>query len=234
MVLLVIDIPKMLKKIGNVDILICEHTTLSRQDETFMSELMLQKEAIDLIKNNKYVFIMCASTNIDRIASFYHANKKAGEKLFICDVYQKEILDYVTKTSKKYKDYYNFSDVKSFDGQFYNEMVDKGFCMLVRSNYFSKKFIHSPTFKDNLFIYSEWLGYLQGETADESIVSFVPKEYYYLHTSGHATAKGITEVCNIVKPDIIIPIHGENSHDFEKLNLPYRIEHLKNKKSYKI
>ena len=228
------DLPTILKEIGNVDILICEHTTLSRLDEVFMSELMLQEEAFSLIKNNKYVFIMCASTNIDRIASFYHANKKAGNKLFRCDVYQKEILDYVTKTSKKYKDYYDFSEVKSFDGKYYEEMVDKGFCMLVRSNYFSKRFIHSPNFKDSLFIYSQWLGYLQGENADESIVNFVPKEYVYLHTSGHATSKGIKEVCNIVKPKVIIPIHGEDTHDFDKLNLPYKIEHLKTKKSYKI
>lgn len=225
---------KIFESIGKVDVLICEHTTLSRLDEVFMSELMLQKEATDLIKNNKYVFIMCSSTNIDRIASFYHANKEAGEKLFICDVYQKEILDYITKTSKRYKDYYDFSDVKSFDKKYYQEMVDNGFCMLVRSNYFSKKFVNSPNFKDSLFIYSQWLGYLQGKTADESIVSFVPKEYYYLHTSGHATAEGITEVCNIVKPNEIIPIHGENSHDFDKLNLPYKIKHLKTKKTYNI
>lgn len=228
------DIPKIFKEIGKVDILICEHTTLSRLDEVFMSELKLQEEATNLIKNNKYVFIMCASTNIDRIASFYHANKEAGKKLFICDVYQKEILDYVTKTSKKYKDYYDFSDVKSFNKEFYQEMVDNGFCMLVRSNYFSKRFINSPNFKDNIFIYSQWLGYLKGATADESIVNFVPKEYYYLHTSGHATAEGITEVCNIVKPTEIIPIHGENSHDFDKLNLPYRVKHLKTKKTYNI
>ena len=227
-------IPKALKEIGKVDVLICEHTTLSRLDEVFMSELMLQKEAVDLIKNNKYVFIMCASTNIDRIASFYHANEEAGKKLFICDVYQKEILDYVTKTSKKYKDYYNFSNAKSFDKKFYQEMLDNGFCMLVRSNYFSKRFINSPNFKDNIFIYSQWLGYLQGSTADESIVRFVPKDYHYLHTSGHATKEGITEVCNIVKPNVIIPIHGENSHDFEKLNLPYKTKHLRNKKSYNI
>lgn len=70
--------PKILKGIGKIDVLICEHTTLSRLDETFMSEFMLQQEAINLIQDNKYVFIMCASTNIDRIASFYHANKKAG------------------------------------------------------------------------------------------------------------------------------------------------------------
>ena len=214
-------IPEKIKELGKID-------------EIFMSELMLQKEAVDLIKNNKYVFIMCASTNIDRIASFYHANKEAGNKLFLCDVYQKEILDYVTKTSKKYKDYYNFSDVKSFDKKFYQEMVDNGFCMLVRSNYFSKRFLNSPNFKDSLFIYSQWLGYLQGSTANESIAETVPKDYYYLHTSGHATSEGITEVCNIVKPNLIIPIHGENSHDFDKLNLPYRTKHLKNKKTYNI
>lgn len=200
-------IPITLKKVGKVDVLISEHTTLSRQDENFVSEFMLQKEAVDLIKNNKYVFIMCASTNIDRIATFYHANKKAGEKLFICDTYQKKLLDYVSKSSKKYTDYYNFSDAKSFDGKFYKQMAANGFCMLVRSNYFSRKFVYNPKFKENLFIYSQWLGYLQGENAEESIVKFVPKKYYYLHTSGHATAKGIIEVCNIVKPTIIIPIH---------------------------
>lgn len=228
------DIPKILKAIGKVDALICEHTTLSRLDETFVSELELQEKAINLIQDNKYVFIMCASTNIDRIASFYHANRKAGSKLFICDDYQKDILNYVTETSKKYKGYYDFTDVKSFESSFYKEMVEKGFCMLVRSNYFSKKFIQSPNFKNNIFIYSQWLGYLEGKNADDGIASFVPKKYHYLHTSGHATAKGITEVCNIVEPSVIIPIHGENSHDFDKLNLPYFIKHLKNKKTYNI
>ena len=85
-----------------------------------------------------------------------------------------------------------------------------------------------------MFIYSQWLGYLKGSSADKNISEFVPKEYYYLHTSGHATAQGIIEVCNIIKPKTIIPIHGENSKDFDKLNLPYQIMHLKNKKKYKI
>lgn len=198
---------KILKLVGKVDVLICEHTTLSRQDTTVMSEFELQKEAVNLIKNNKYVFIMCTSTNIDRMASFYHANKKAGEKLFICDNYQKEVLDYVSKSSAKYTDYYNFEDVKCFDDKLYNKMVEDGFCMLVRSNYFSRKFVYNPKFKDNLFIYSQWLGYLEGDNTEESIVNFVPKEYYHLHTSGHATAKGITDVCNLVRPRVIIPIH---------------------------
>lgn len=228
------ELPNVLKGIGKVDAIICEHTTLSRPEEKFMSEEMLKEEAVDLIKNNKYVFIMCASTNIDRIASFYHANKQAGNKVFICDDYQKEILDYVTKTTNIQTDYYNFSDVKHFDSSIYDDMVNNGFCMLVRSNYFSKKFLHSPNFKNSLFIYSEWLGYIEGKTADESISNFVPKNYYYLHTSGHATPEGIKQICNIVKPKVIIPIHGTNSYDFDKLNLPYFIKHLKVKKTFKI
>ena len=117
------------------------------------------------------------------------------------------MLDYVSKSSTKYTDYYNFADVKSFDGKYYKQMAAKGFCMLVRSNYFSRKFVYNPKFKDNLFIYSQWLGYIQGENAEKDLVKFVPKKYHYLHTSGHATAKGIIEVCNIVKPKVIIPIH---------------------------
>lgn len=70
------ELPNILEQIGKVDALICEHTTLSRLDETFVSELELQEKAINLIQSSKYIFIMCASTNIDRIASFYHANKK--------------------------------------------------------------------------------------------------------------------------------------------------------------
>ncbi len=94
--------------------------------------------------------------------------------------------------------------------------------------------MHSPNFKDSLFIYSQWLGYIEGDTADESMSRFVPKNYYYLHTSGHATPEGIKQVCNIVKPDTIIPIHGNNSKDFDKLNLPFIINHLRNKKTYKV
>lgn len=119
------DIPNLLKGISKVDTLICEHTTLSRTDATFMTEEMLQNEAINLIKDNKYVFIMCASTNIDRIASFYHANKQAGNKVFICDDYQLDILNYVTKTSKDYTDYYDFSDAKHFDGKIDDDTFNK-------------------------------------------------------------------------------------------------------------
>lgn len=48
---------------------------------------------------------------------------------------------------------------------------------------------------------------------------FVPAKYKPLHTSGHADAEAIKEVINIVKPRVIIPIHGENPEAFETMNI---------------
>lgn len=39
-----------------------------------------------------------------------------------------------------------------------------------------------------------------------------------IHTSGHASADTLAEVCNLVNPKSgIIPIHSENSSNYEKL-----------------
>jgi len=43
---------------------------------------------------------------------------------------------------------------------------------------------------------------------------------YDLHTSGHATQKAIEDVFKITKPDVVIPIHGEDPKNFELLNIP--------------
>ena len=87
------------KYVGDVDCLICEGTTLTRNDNEILSESQLQLKAEDIFKNNKYNFILCSSTNIDRIAAFHKAALRA-HKMFICDKYQSEILEYVSKNSR--------------------------------------------------------------------------------------------------------------------------------------
>lgn len=207
------------KNINHLDALIIEGTMLSRNMESVDTEEELSKKAVGLIKNHKYVFILCSSTNIDRIAAFYHANQAAGNKLFVTDSYQKKVLDVVTENSAAYGGFYDFSACVSFDRhKHYNDMVEKGFCLLVRNNYFSKRFLKSRVFqKGKLFIYSMWKGYLEGKTKDQSISGIVPEDYYYLHTSGHATEEAICAVCGIVNATMIIPIHSERTDRFEEL-----------------
>jgi len=87
----------MLKKyVGEVDVLITEGTALSREDTKTVSERELQGKIKALMQDKKYVFVLCSSTNIDRIASCYHANPKG--RYFLCDQYQKEVLDIVSST----------------------------------------------------------------------------------------------------------------------------------------
>ena len=116
-------------------------------------------------------------------------------------------------------------------------MEEKGFVMLVRANQSSKRVMEK--FPNHIFIYSEWDGYINEKNKDnknyERIRNFVPKEHIYLHTSGHADREAIEKVCNIVKPKILIPIHGEDPKDFKKVQIDNcKINILKDGESIKI
>ena len=204
------------KYVGQVDCLICEGTTLSRKKEQPMTEFELQNRAERIFKENKYNFVMCSSTNIDRIAAIHKASVRAG-KLFVCDRYQKEILMYINSISKS--GLYKFTkNVYSYGNNLIATMQKKGFVMLVRDNRLSRIIIKK--FPDNKFIYSQWEGYLNEKfTEYKHLQEFVPKNYIYLHTSGHADYDAIKQVCEIVNPKILIPIHGENPNAFNSMGL---------------
>lgn len=72
-----------------VDVLLIEGTMLGRLDEKVMTEKELQKEATRLLQQpeNKYVYLICSSTNMESLASFHKAvlfsnkeKEKAGNK----------------------------------------------------------------------------------------------------------------------------------------------------------
>jgi ribonuclease J len=230
-------------KVGKekIDVLICEGTMLSRNSKDVDSEEILSQKAEQIIKDNKYVFILCSSTNIDRIEAFYRANMRAnderrannlsGSKTFTADTYQLDVLKEVEK-STKYKKRKNKVDFQIVNYDTNNHDIDTneiGFCMLVRPgvnkpwNKFKKIMNEFPK---AVLIYSVWEGYLKEETRDEDIYSFVPKdeegdpEYIYLHTSGHATHEAIDMLLGIAKPKMIIPIHGEDPRNFYAFKRP--------------
>ncbi len=208
-------IPAIKKYVGKVDCLICEGTTLSRNRELPLTENELQYKAEKIFKENKNIFVFCSSTNIDRIAVLHKAALKA-RKIFICDDYQKDMLLYIDSISRS--NLYKFNYVYNYRPNLLKIMNDDGFVMLVRDNYFSRKMLEK--FPKNSFVYSQWDGYLNKEFEEyKSLQEFVPKNHIYLHTSGHAHFEAIQQVCNIVKPNILIPIHSEKPEEFNKMNL---------------
>lgn len=84
------------KFVGKVDYVVCEATNISRPLAASQSEHDLQKEYLELFKENKGNVVYASSTNIDRLFGLYHAAKNAG-RVFIIDEYQKKIMDIVTQ-----------------------------------------------------------------------------------------------------------------------------------------
>ena len=199
------------KYVGKLDCLICEGTTLTRENNKVLTEFELQIEAEQIFKNNKYNFVLCSSTNIDRIAALHKASLYT-HKMFVVDKYQSDILEYVSKHSRS--KLYKFNDGPDSKVYYYgknmiNKMKEYGFVMLVRANDRFKDIIN--LFEDSNFIYSQWLGYLKGENKDyKRIQNFVPQDFQYLHTSGHATPDAIKDVIELTNPNAVIPIHTED------------------------
>ncbi|MDR2178755.1 MAG: hypothetical protein LBP21_00475 [Synergistaceae bacterium] len=205
----------------NIDVVICEGTALSRTSACPMSERELGRKAKEWMNGKPYVFVLCASTNIDRIGAFYHANPRG--RLFVCDAYQKEMLELVRGEHAEKSNYYDFRYVFSYAQNLDTRIEEKGFCMLIRQGrefrpHLEKYF--SGTYREkSLLIYSMWQGYLKSSTKNQALYDFLsPYPHSVLHTSGHASPENLERLYRTVDPKLgLIPIHGESPEDFTTL-----------------
>ena len=201
--------------IGEVDVLITEGTSLSRDADKYVSETAVLDDISSYIQDGKYVFVMCSSTNIDRIMGIWH--NMPTDKVLICDAYQKRILDTVIDNV-----YYNSSLYRRPDsplvldiGAYPKYYMDNGFVSLVRGteNYISqiKKF---P--KDDVrIIYSMWTGYIEENLALKDLLDTYPS--YICHASGHVCKADLVKFIDMVNPDVIIPVHTDSPENLEKI-----------------
>ena len=208
-------LPMLKKYAESIDCIICETTNLSREDVKLITERDLQNEARQILKENKYVFVLCSSTNIDRIGAFYHANPKG--KLFICDKYQKKQLETVSKNHKQKSIFYDFNHVLSYGTKIDELMEQRGFCMIIRQGKMCEKVLKKYKGRSKV-VYSMWSGYLKGESKNDELVNFLKDyELTILHSSGHASVSDLVKLYNTVNPKTgLIPIHGETPEKFSQ------------------
>ena len=240
---------------GKVNALICEGTMLSRQSNKVYTENDLYYDAKKLLHYNKNVFVLCSSTNIDTIASFYKAAQEE-KRLVTSDGYQRSVLKAVSE--KTDNSIYHINKVKVYlpDKEYQkqeniekrqdciNKMNRMGFCMFIRATPFFEEPL--KLFRNNLIIYSMWEGYLEKDKpyADKDKIKFLNQAkangsiLIPLHTSGHAYEDTILKICEIIKPDIILPIHSERADRFEELSeerkIDGKIKRLEHKESVEI
>ena len=214
-----------------INILITEGTLISREDERMMSEKELQDKAYEMMSRYKYAFVLCSSTDIDRLASFCQATARHKDRLFITDGYQRKLLEPFTDCyfQKRNINVYDFSKVYEYDESIIPDMIEYGFTMSVRPSAKFKEQLDSlmaslPK-EETVFIYSQYKGYIcpENKAYNADTDKFVHSHgwaFEYLHTSGHASREALAKVCSLVNPSAaIIPIHTEKGSDFTSLDI---------------
>ena len=201
--------------IGEVDVLITEGTSLSRDADERISEAAILEDISSYIQDGKYVFVMCSSTNIDRIMGIWQ--NMPTDKVLICDAYQKKILDTVINNV-----YYESSLYRRHDsplvlnkGPYPKYYMDHGFVSLVRgTEYFISHIKEFP--KDDVrIIYSMWTGYIEENLLLKNLLNTYPS--YICHASGHVSKDDLVQLIELVDPDIVIPVHT---------NIPEKLERI--------
>ena len=215
----------------NVDTLLCEGTTLSRDNYVAISEKELEEYAVDLFRKTLGpIFILQSSMNIDRIVTMYRAAKQSN-RVFLEEVYMADIATAAGKNipNPNFNDVYAFitSPAKCSMLTKYKHKAGKSFIskkpfvMCVRNSMlrYLKSLANIMSFKNGILIYSFWSGYRETEDM-KYFLSECKKlglKIVTLHTSGHADENTIKRLIETVNPKVLIPIHTENAERFKKI-----------------
>ncbi|MCQ2336880.1 MAG: MBL fold metallo-hydrolase [Paludibacteraceae bacterium] len=217
--------------IKDVDILITEGTMLGRSQETVLHENDIKSNTIAVLKEHKYVFALCSSTDIDRLASFHDACKQIGRTFFV-DEYQQEVLNVFSKYSGKHSNLFKFDKTfKLIDfgaPKVVTVLKSTGFLMPIRSSMLPTVKSMMSVYNDEnpWLIYSMWSGYAEeGKSYTNNDILKIRQLFNNnildgtkdgFHTSGHADIATLEEVCKIVNPKIgVIPIHKDKNTKYD-------------------
>lgn len=215
----------------NVDKLLCEGTTLSRDGYKAIKETELEENAVRLFKQTTGpIFVLQSSMNIDRIVTMYRAAKRSG-RTFLEEAYMADIATAAGQNipNPAFDDVYAFitSPAKFRNLTKYKHRVGKAFIskapfvMCVRNSMlrYLQSLSNRMSFENGLLIYSFWSGYRETESMKNFLLECekLGLRIVTLHTSGHADEGTIKKLIETVNPKVLIPIHTENAQRFRKI-----------------
>ncbi len=226
---------QVLKKIGKIDLLITEGTTLTRKKGKSKFEKYLIEDFKETLKYDQ-IYFMCSSTNIDRIVTIYKAVKDSH--VLIEDL----CMNAITSKLPNIPNSNTFLDIKTFVNPHQNKKEphqryinhakniiydlpwDQKFAISLKQS--SESYIrkNSEHIKNACLVYSMWDGYIEDDWKDSKLRDFynyLTKELkmkpYFIHTSGHADIEAMQKLSEITKPDKVIVIHTENKEESHKI-----------------
>jgi ribonuclease J len=229
----------------NVDYLLLEGTTISRDTKAFKTESEIENELVELFKQKgKINLIYTSGQNIDRLTSIYRACIRTG-KVFVVDVYIAKVLKDLSKyagipypsesfenlkvmfpyfTSRKLTNEGNKNVLFEFKKfKITKEEISdqsENIVMTVRPS-MQKDLEHIYEIEGGNLIYSMWEGYLKKPYTMKFVDYLTNRKFtlHKIHTSGHADTQTLKKMVEAIKPKNIVPIHtfeGEKYKDIFK------------------
>lgn len=203
------------RRIGKVDAIITEGTTVSRTDGKTVTEWELQARVRNYLQQYKYVFVLCATTNLDRIFALARAVPRG--KYCICDDYQKTLVETVSKHWNGISSFYEMPKLLSFKYHPPARFAELGGLMFVRANSKFEAIIRQYDPAQSILLYSMWDGYRTkpGSTIPEFLS--LTGTWAELHTSGHASPDDLRHVIEKADPQLVIPMHTDAPQKMQTL-----------------
>ena len=203
------------KRIGKVDAVITEGTTVSRADDAVVTEWDLQKRVKTYLRQYKYVFVLCATTNLDRI--FALARAVPYGKYCICDKYQKALVKTVSQHWASVSTFYQMPKLTVYGDNLISRFQRLGGLMFVRANRQFEAIIRQFDPEQSIILYSMWDGYRT--KPGSTIPSFLALtgKWETLHTSGHASPDDLRHVIEKADPELVIPMHTDAPQKMQAL-----------------
>lgn len=216
----------------DIDVLITEGTLLLHEEDCIDEHsvsLLMQKT----MEENKYVFILSSSTDIERLASIKEAAKRIGKDLYVCSRMTYRMMGlFNSREASKSKGLFAFHSKFFNEAQHLASMKEKGFAMIVGVSNLKKvmNIVGKLSSQDVILVYSAWDGYYK----DPAQIEINPNYKLFresfsrvvdIHTSGHADRKAITSVISTVNPSLaVVGIHKDAEASLSSLPLEERIK----------
>lgn len=225
----------LLTELPEVDALIIEGTTLSREEaKDNISESTLEDIAVkELNEHTGPCFVMISAMNIERLVTMGNVAKRTN-RMLLEDIYTAQIANSIGEnvpTPGKSRNVRVFmtdgnperhEQLQAFgNAKIGREAIAKEkYIMCVRPSmiYYLKKLNTMQTFEDSVLFYGMWKGYQEKSEIADFLQYMTEKKVriHTLHTSGHADTKTIDQLISDTNAKIIIPVHTEKESWFDR------------------
>jgi ribonuclease J len=221
--------------VGALDVLLTEGTNITVHSDKTEEEIEADMARI-MRETSGQVFVLCSTTNIDRIQSVELACQKSGRTIAY-DPFMKAIMDgvgsfsfknpvgfvprYIDREKEPRIHQYLAKDINGFNNA--NAVAGmNNLTFMVRQSMgpFLRRLDGIAPLTGSTLMYSIWRGYEQAPYTKSflDLCRSLGMTIEYIHASGHAYREQLETAAARLKPAALIPIHTESAETFREFH----------------